>query len=95
MLTFNIPYEELDIDEGRRQYKVNCISIKAINSAKFSEYKLPEKGQKAYAQGAWEGKQQLRSYSSNGLVRPHVLMTRRVARKAGNRTRGFQLPLLM
>ena len=44
MLIFNISYEELDIDEGRRQYKVNCISIKAINSAKFLEYKLFEKG---------------------------------------------------
>lgn len=56
MLTFNIPNEELDIDEGWRQYEVNYISIKAINSAKFLEYKLPEKGQKAHAQGAWEGK---------------------------------------
>ena len=93
MLTFNIPYEEFDIGEGRRQYEANCISIKAINSTNFLEYKLPEKGQKAYAQGAWEGKQQLRSCPSNGLVRPRVLMTRIIARKAGNRTRGFQLPL--
>lgn len=50
MPTFNIPYEELDINDGRHQYEVNCIGIKAINNAKFLEYKLPEKGQKAYAQ---------------------------------------------
>ena len=50
MPTFNIPYEELDINEGQHQYEVNCIGVKAINSTKFLECKLPEKWQKAYAQ---------------------------------------------
>jgi hypothetical protein len=38
MPTFNIPYEELDINEGRHQYEINCIGIKEINSAKSLEY---------------------------------------------------------
>lgn len=38
MTIFNIPYEELDINEGRHQYEINCIGIKAINSAKSLEY---------------------------------------------------------
>lgn len=38
MPTFNIPYEELDINEGRHQYEINCIGIRAINSAKSLEY---------------------------------------------------------
>ena len=46
MPTFNIPYEELSINEGRRQYGVNCIGIKAINSAKFLEDRLPKSNKK-------------------------------------------------
>lgn len=46
MPIFNIPYKELDINEGRRQYEVNCIGIQAINSAKFLEYRLPKRDKK-------------------------------------------------